>query len=419
MKKSLCVMLVLFLFLSIAVLPRASASENHCALFEDAINLLRWDLPWDVAEGDAFPVVSIMAYTRQLMCRDEYGQNPITEDGYSFYAYYAVPADVFEAAAKDFFGIVDVNALRSYTGFFWDYAHETGIDNFQHYQSNRQVYIFSSNGGKGDPSWYEVLGYTEEDGVYTVYSRFLSLIWDSQTPVGVEGVDYIRIGDEYFEILHYLRNVMVISNDRAQFHSWEEIKQLPDVELTTPSGFVFESEHITMEAPSGVFPANTTVEVRAVGAQQLPLVTDALGDVTAHFVAYDITASAQPNGEVLVSFAIPEGYDLEKLALFYIAEDGTAQQLEAVVNAEEGTITASLTHFSLYAVAQLADEDILLGDVNQDGKVNSRDARMILRYIAGLLEGETLDTKLADFNKDGQINSRDVRAILVHIAGLA
>lgn len=416
MKKLLCITLVFLLFLSVVSLPSASALENHCQLFDDAINLLRWNALWDVAEGESFPVVSIMAYTRQRMCSDEYGEGLITEEGYSYYAYYAIPADVFEAAAMDFFAVVDVDALRSYTSFFWDYANETGIDNFQHYQPDRQVYLFSNYGGMGDPSWYEVLGYTEEDGLYTVYSRFISLIWDE--PVGVEGVDYIQIGEAYFEIVHYLRTVMAISNGRAQFHSWEEITSVPDVEMTTPAGFLFESESVTIEAASGVFPADTVMEVRALEAEMLQLAQAALSGLAADFVAFDITASAQPSGVVLVTFAIPEGYDAEKLALFYISEDGVAQQLEAAVNAEEGSITAALTHFSIYAVAQLAGEATLPGDVNGDGKVNARDARMILRYIAGLTEEEALDLNAADFNEDGKVNARDARAILVQVAGL-
>lgn len=418
MKKLLCVTLVLLLFLNVAALPCASASENYCQLFDDAINLLRWNALWDVAEGEAFPVVSIMAYTKQRMCNDEYGEGLITEGDYSYYAYYAIPADVFEAAAMDFFAVVDVDVLRSYTSFFWDYTNETGIDNFQHYQPDRQVYLFSSYGGMGDPSWYEVLGYTEEEGLYTVYSRFISLIWDAEAPEGVEGVDYIQIGEDYFAIEHYLRTVMAISNGRAQFHSWEEIASVPDVEMTTPVGILFENETIKIEAAAGVFPADTVVEVRPAEAETLQLAQAALQDLAADFVALDITASAQPNGVVLATFAIPEGYDPENLALFYISEDGVAQQLEASVNAEEGTITAALTHFSVYAVAQLAAEERLPGDANGDGKLNARDARMVLQYIAGLISEDALDWNAADFNGDGTVNTRDARAILLQISGL-
>ena len=60
----------------------------------------------------------------------------------------------------------------------------------------------------------------------------------------------------------------------------------------------------------------------------------------------------------------------------------------------------------------------ILGDVNGDGRVNARDARALLRYIAGLTEEGEVDENAADFNGDGKINARDARAILRHIAGL-
>ena len=65
-----------------------------------------------------------------------------------------------------------------------------------------------------------------------------------------------------------------------------------------------------------------------------------------------------------------------------------------------------------------SEVQILLGDVNGDGKVNARDARAVLRYIAGLLEEGEIDEDAADYNGDGKINARDARAILRYIAGL-
>ena len=59
-----------------------------------------------------------------------------------------------------------------------------------------------------------------------------------------------------------------------------------------------------------------------------------------------------------------------------------------------------------------------LGDVNGDGKVNARDARTILRYIAGLVGTDEFELSVADFNGDGKVNARDARGILRFIAGL-
>ena len=69
-------------------------------------------------------------------------------------------------------------------------------------------------------------------------------------------------------------------------------------------------------------------------------------------------------------------------------------------------------------IEKTGESDVLLGDANGDGKVNARDARALLRFIAGLTEESEIDQIAADYNGDGKINARDARAILRHIAGL-
>ncbi len=56
--------------------------------------------------------------------------------------------------------------------------------------------------------------------------------------------------------------------------------------------------------------------------------------------------------------------------------------------------------------------EVLIGDVDFDGIVNTTDAKLILRHIMGsiTLEGDALTA--ADFNDDGVINTSDVRSLL-------
>ena len=61
---------------------------------------------------------------------------------------------------------------------------------------------------------------------------------------------------------------------------------------------------------------------------------------------------------------------------------------------------------------------VLLGDANGDGVINARDARLLLRYAAGLVDAAELDLVAADYNGDGKVNARDARALLRAIAGL-
>ena len=69
-------------------------------------------------------------------------------------------------------------------------------------------------------------------------------------------------------------------------------------------------------------------------------------------------------------------------------------------------------------IGKTGGEDVQIGDVNGDGKINSRDARALLRYIAGLVDASEIERSACDYNKDGKINSRDARALLRSIAGL-
>ena len=61
---------------------------------------------------------------------------------------------------------------------------------------------------------------------------------------------------------------------------------------------------------------------------------------------------------------------------------------------------------------------VLMGDVNGDGRINARDARTLLCYVAGLISEDEMNLVAADYNGDGLINARDARSLLIHIANL-
>ena len=55
--------------------------------------------------------------------------------------------------------------------------------------------------------------------------------------------------------------------------------------------------------------------------------------------------------------------------------------------------------------------EVQMGDVNMDGEVDARDAREILKWLAGITK-ELPNEKAADFNGDEEVDARDARAIL-------
>ena len=56
----------------------------------------------------------------------------------------------------------------------------------------------------------------------------------------------------------------------------------------------------------------------------------------------------------------------------------------------------------------------MLGDVNNDGKVDRKDAVLILKNISGITSNN-FSTENADYNGDGAINSLDVIAIMKNL----
>ncbi len=58
-----------------------------------------------------------------------------------------------------------------------------------------------------------------------------------------------------------------------------------------------------------------------------------------------------------------------------------------------------------------------MGDVNNDGKVNSQDALFVLQYSVSIVELDNTQKKYADVNNDKKCNSSDALAILQKAVG--
>ena len=59
------------------------------------------------------------------------------------------------------------------------------------------------------------------------------------------------------------------------------------------------------------------------------------------------------------------------------------------------------------------------GDVNNDGMVTAVDARLVLQFVAGLVDEKDIENmNCADVNDDSQITAIDARLILQIVAGI-
>lgn len=105
--------------------------------------------------------------------------------------------------------------------------------------------------------------------------------------------------------------------------------------------------------------ANLTVDV-VEKPEQMEIFKTTLNNDTSKYVVFDISilldgAKIQPNGSVILSMNVPNGYDLAKTKLFYIDENGVRHEL--AYRHENGKIYFETTHFSYYALAEMKDQE--------------------------------------------------------------
>lgn len=395
MKKIIALILSLILLCGIFTVS-ASAATNYCEDFNGAINMLRWWIEGnEVKQGENFPVYTVIQRTLFSIDENKYA---IEKNG-DYVLKIQVPAADFEGvAAKHFakFSTADLHADESY-------------------DEAKNAYIFDIGGGMGDPSHYCVYGYTGTNQ-YTVYSAFVQGEEPLDfAPAGkTEGKDYIREGDNFYIVYHWLKTVVEKGNE-IKFHSWEKVASIPDVSLvrnektlekkpeetssqatssvvsetssqvtsskeeTTSSAveetssavveekyeIVTKTDEITIQAVKEAFPEGTTVKIIAVTEGKVfKTAKKAMDKKATKFVAYDITAikdnaAVQPDGTVKAEFAIPTDYDYDKVCVVYIDDEGRIETVPCVVDKKASTVTATLSHFSVYAVAEMVNTDSL------------------------------------------------------------
>ena len=124
-----------------------------------------------------------------------------------------------------------------------------------------------------------------------------------------------------------------------------------------------ETTGILFETEEGVFAEGTQLTVEEIKTDNptYESVKNVLSEVADTFTLYDVSAvlngaEVQPNGEVTVTFNIPEGYGTD-VAVFYISDAGTYEKLESLVSEDGKTVSAKLNHFSSYAVCKLGVSD--------------------------------------------------------------
>lgn len=139
-----------------------------------------------------------------------------------------------------------------------------------------------------------------------------------------------------------------------------------------------EATGTLFEANEGTFENGSEIRIEEIKEDNpaFESVKNILKDICKKFKLYDITAylngaKIQPNGEVTVTFNIPEGFG-KNVAVYYITEDGSYEKLESAVSEDGKTVSAKISHFSNYAVCKISEET---DEVMKDETNNATEAK--------------------------------------------
>lgn len=325
------------------------------------------------------------------------------------------------------------------------------------YIESMNAYLIDDIDGKGGYNERIFrMGYTQnDDATYTVYYQGGEVLWLGQWIDGQEyntldqydsitngenvfGYDceYIRYPiDEFKELLKTNRSYMEKNYFYKQLYVWragdyckvtvrendgcvqilgmKATDRLPDDMIETANRP--RERKITYELCEGVrvdggkaFPEGATVRVAPVEdpntltAVNQALVSVAAGDNTAVYAIEALLDGQplQPFGGVTVTFSLPSSWSAEGLKLYYIAEDGTTEAIPVTVDPTAKTVTATLTHFSTYALCHTAAAD---GAGSSDGST----------------DGATDRTPAVPTGVSDRVTAVCGAAVLLSLAGLA
>ena len=122
----------------------------------------------------------------------------------------------------------------------------------------------------------------------------------------------------------------------------------------------------------------------------------------------DSSNSSQNGTLAVLKFRIKENAQTSELSVSYDKENVFDNSLKNVsFDTQNGRVNISS-----------GESDILIGDVNADGKIDITDATMIQKAVAELIELTDEQKKAADTNADGKVDITDATMIQKYVAEL-
>ena len=373
MKKAFAVLIAIFCLCSLLVFPAQAATDPVAETLQANLGML-----------DRFYYYNFDYMIR--VASDEFLSWNWDDD--SMYKPVSVPAADFEAVLHKYFVLTDrqIQELRDYGNRdynteIWDEETWEVVEVIPFYNAETQIYTVTFYGGfGGSMPDRQYLGYVDNGSTYDVYYQHITYGYLCDVlPDGVseyeyaeslgypesieyEGIVYYQDMDGYTAILSlddYGRKYTVEMNG-------DVVRIISCVDYTAsdlPSQFSDRTEvEVQIPENSGIvipdndnFPGGTVVSAETVTNET---VTNAMASVAEKYVAYDFTATLdgqqiQPDGTLEVTFALPADFSTN-VAVYYMADNGDLEAQTVTVDPETRTVTAQLTHFSIYILVDNA-----------------------------------------------------------------
>ncbi|MBQ4105131.1 MAG: leucine-rich repeat protein [Clostridia bacterium] len=203
--------------------------------------------------------------------------------------------------------------------------------------------------------------------------------------------------------LYEYDDIFFASNQYNEMNRKGFVYKVADNEVSITNYFGYSSEVIIPDTIDG-YPVTSIGESAFNGC-------DSLNKVIIPKNVNTIEMDAFTDCHKLESVIIPE-------SVTFIGDDAFHNISGLTIYGYEGSYAESYALKNEIPFVALKESSVILGDANEDGFVNVKDATAIQKHLADLLTLSDVGIKLADADSSGGINIKDATAIQKHIADI-
>ena len=165
--------------------------------------------------------------------------------------------------------------------------------------------------------------------------------------------------------------------------------EIPMLEIEESEEKVDKDTGVSVVFPEGTFDGEAEIEVTPVedGEAYYKLISHKQGNYKVTMFDINVTVDGQkvqPNGTVLVQIPLPKGYNQNKCVVYYVADDGTMEELKTYHN-KDGYVYFETTHFSYYAILEETTETENNSTENENDIIGYLRS-LLNKYIAAFLK---------------------------------